>query len=137
MVRSLPTIFKHHTSTQEEEDSKDLVRRKLILCGDLRSRAQTYEEVSHTSTPPPQIEGKEEPLAKENSQPKPDYETMDITYECRDPQVDAVRPRRRNPIPGILEGYHVTLDSAPSNSDTSEDYSDLLRLKERSLHLEA
>jgi hypothetical protein len=50
MVRSLPSIFKHHTSTQEEEDPKALVRRKPILYGDPRARAQTEEEASHTST---------------------------------------------------------------------------------------
>jgi hypothetical protein len=46
---------------------------------------------------------------------------MDITYEYRNLQVDAVRPRRRNPTPGILEGYLVTSDSASSDSDTSND----------------
>jgi hypothetical protein len=72
-----------------------------------------------------QVEGNEEPPAEEDSQPEPNYNTMDVTYGYRNPRVDAIRLRRRNPIPSILEGYQVTSNSAPSDSDTSEDNSDL------------
>jgi hypothetical protein len=35
--------------------------------------------------------------------------------------VDAVRPRRKNSTPDILEGYQVKSNLAPSDSDTSDD----------------
>jgi hypothetical protein len=58
---------------------------------------------------------KEDPLSE------PDYEAMDITYEYRSLQIDAVRPRRRIPELGILEGYCVSSDSGPPSSEDDSD----------------
>jgi hypothetical protein len=44
---------------------------------------------------------KESPM-EEDSQPEPDYEAMDITYEYRNPREDDVSRRRRFTESGVL-----------------------------------
>jgi hypothetical protein len=46
---------------------------------------------------------------------------MEIVYELRNPQEDAVNPVISFTPTGVLEGYWVSSDSAPPNSDDDDD----------------
>jgi hypothetical protein len=70
------------------------------------------------------MENKESSM-EENSPAELDPEDKDITYEYRNPQADAVNPRRRDLEPGSPEEYLVFCDSELPNSGTDyEDSSD-------------
>jgi hypothetical protein len=70
---------------------------------------------------PPLEESKGAPK-EEDSQPELDYEMMDIQYEYPNPQLDAfVVPLRYTPHRGYLEGYWISSDSVPPNSDNDSD----------------